>query len=71
MAGGVVVILLILMAVFAPLIVSWFGHPRTSSTRTPTCSRRNWAACPRRLPVLREQRDEWRLPVRAGAAERP
>ncbi|MEU8000802.1 ABC transporter permease [Catellatospora sp. NPDC049111] len=27
MAGGVVVILLILMAVFAPLIVSWFGHP--------------------------------------------
>jgi peptide/nickel transport system permease protein len=27
MAGGVVVVLLILVAVFAPLIVAWFGHP--------------------------------------------
>ncbi|MGH3434139.1 MAG: ABC transporter permease [Thermocrispum sp.] len=29
MAGGVVVILLILTAVFAPLLVDWFGHPYT------------------------------------------
>jgi peptide/nickel transport system permease protein len=27
MAGGVVVLLLILVAVFAPLLTSWFGHP--------------------------------------------
>ncbi|GHJ46523.1 peptide ABC transporter permease [Catellatospora sp. TT07R-123] len=27
MAGGIVIILLVLMAVFAPLIVKWFGHP--------------------------------------------
>jgi ABC-type dipeptide/oligopeptide/nickel transport system permease subunit len=27
MAGGIVVILLVLMAVFAPLIVGWLGHP--------------------------------------------
>ncbi|MEU6415011.1 ABC transporter permease [Microbispora sp. NPDC046933] len=27
MAGGVIIILLILVAVFAPLLVSWLGHP--------------------------------------------
>ncbi|MEV0587808.1 ABC transporter permease [Nonomuraea sp. NPDC050310] len=26
-AGGIVIVLLILIALFAPLIVSWFGHP--------------------------------------------
>jgi peptide/nickel transport system permease protein/oligopeptide transport system permease protein len=29
MAGGLVIVLLVLMAVFAPLLVKWFGHPPT------------------------------------------
>ena len=34
LAGGVFLIFLILVAIFAPLIVKWLGTRRTSSTRS-------------------------------------
>lgn len=44
LAGGFVVLLLILVALFAPLIVSAFGHPRRNCTKT--CWTRCWACRP-------------------------
>src|SRR5258706_11569209 len=35
MAGGVIVILLILIALFAPLIVDWLGHPPNEPHQDP------------------------------------
>jgi peptide/nickel transport system permease protein len=35
MTGGVVVVLLILMAIFAPLIVKWLGHPPDEQHQSP------------------------------------
>ena len=64
LGGAAVIVLLILVAIFAPLIVAVFGHAAAGVPLRPGRSR------PAGLPeVLR--RDQPRLPVRRRAGQRP
>ena len=64
MAGGVFVVFLILVAIFAPLIVKVLGDPPTSSTRTSSTRAR-------RAPQGRLGRHELAPPAGRRAGQRP